>query len=164
MAPVHDPRPGMPQPTISERGHPMPRRATPEKSVTLRHHRLARDASMRPEPGSKAGSGGPQRRTSSGESNYTGQSDPKNWFDRSNRNPPATFDHASMHGNDLLPGTDFDTFTWAAQLTISSRPTFLPEAIRFVQRRTPFQRKRRRALPFGTLFTPSVPTAACTQQ
>ncbi|PSR97752.1 frequency clock protein [Coniella lustricola] len=96
MVPVKGSRQGTPEPRVNERCHPMPRRATPEKSVTLRHHRLARDASMRPEPGSKAGSGGPQRRLSSGESNYTGQSDPKHWFDRSNRNPPAAFDHATM--------------------------------------------------------------------
>ncbi|KAF3763801.1 frequency like sequence [Cryphonectria parasitica EP155] len=81
---------------LSDRGHPMPRRTTPEKSVTLRHHRLARDASMRPEPSSNAGSGVLRRRNSSGESHETRQSDPKHWFDRSNRNPPVAFDHATM--------------------------------------------------------------------
>ncbi|KUI61682.1 Frequency clock protein [Cytospora mali] len=78
------------------RGHPMPRRASPENSVTLRHHRLARDASMKPPSGTNTGSGSPPRRDSSGESHATGQSDPKKWFDRSNRNAPAAFDHATM--------------------------------------------------------------------
>ncbi|KAJ4421134.1 hypothetical protein N0V82_003898 [Gnomoniopsis sp. IMI 355080] len=84
-----------PSPT-SARGHPMPRRASPEQSVTLRHHRLARDASMRPEPVSNGDPGTSPRRNSSGESQLTGQSDPKKWFDRSNRNPPAAFDQGSM--------------------------------------------------------------------
>ncbi|KAG8162099.1 hypothetical protein KVR01_007864 [Diaporthe batatas] len=82
--------------TLSDRGHPMPRRASPEGSVTLRHHRLARDASMRPETGSNAVSGSSPRRNSSGESHDTGQSDPKRWFDLSNKNAPAAFDHATM--------------------------------------------------------------------
>ncbi|ROW07388.1 hypothetical protein VMCG_03870 [Cytospora schulzeri] len=78
------------------RGHPMPRRATPENSVTLQHHRLARNASMKPPTGSNVSPGSPPRRDSSGESHITGQSDPKNWFDRSNQNAPAAFDHATM--------------------------------------------------------------------
>lgn len=84
------------QPRTSERGHPMPRRATPETSVTLRHHRLARDASMRPEPASNADPGSSARRNSSGDSHVTGHSDPKNWFDLSNRNAPTAFDSTSM--------------------------------------------------------------------
>ncbi|ROV95600.1 hypothetical protein VSDG_05377 [Cytospora chrysosperma] len=78
------------------RGHPMPRRASPENSVTLRHHRFARDASMKPPTGTNVSPGSPPRRDSSGESHLTGQSDPKNWFDRSNQNAPAAFDHATM--------------------------------------------------------------------
>ncbi|KAK2607991.1 hypothetical protein N8I77_006629 [Diaporthe amygdali] len=85
-----------PGPPISDRGHPMPRRASPQGSVTLRHHRLARDASMKPETGSNAVSGSSPRRNSSGESHVTGQSDPKKWFDLSNSNAPAAFDHATM--------------------------------------------------------------------
>lgn len=77
--------------------HPLPRRASAADSVTLRHHRLARDASLRASPGS-----GPTiysnvtsspRRNSSGDSHETGQSDPKQWFDQSNQNPTATFDN-----------------------------------------------------------------------
>lgn len=88
-------------------GHPLPRRSTPEKSVTLYHHRLAHEASKRfenekqqstltshPQPQIHAQ---PQataspRRDSSGESNET---DPKTWFDRSNNNPVGHYD-ASM--------------------------------------------------------------------
>ncbi|CAN8105049.1 unnamed protein product [Discula destructiva] len=89
------PKGTQPIPT-SARGHPMPRRASPEQSVTLRHHRLARDASMRPEPTSQPDHLTSPRRDSSNESHATGQSDPKNWFDRSNRNAPAAFDQNSM--------------------------------------------------------------------
>lgn len=86
-----------PPPAVSSRGHPMPRRASPEQSITLRHHRLAHDASMRAGPRSNDNASSP-RRNSSGESYDTGTSDPKRWFDRSNRNPPAAFDHTSMDG------------------------------------------------------------------
>lgn len=51
---------------------------------------------MRPEPVSNGDTGTSPRRNSSGESQVTGQSDPKKWFDRSNRNPPAAFDQGSM--------------------------------------------------------------------
>lgn len=53
---------------------------------------------MRPETGSNAVSGSSPRRNSSGESHVTGQSDPKRWFDLSNKNAPAAFDHATMDG------------------------------------------------------------------
>lgn len=90
------------QSQVSDRGHPMPRRATHEASVTLRHHRMARDASMKP---SSLGTG-PVRfanldtANSPGDSLDTGHSDPKNWFDRSNKNnnPSAAFDQSSMDG------------------------------------------------------------------
>lgn len=98
MADVKTKSQGTQPPPTSARGHPMPRRASPEQSVTLRHHRLARDASMRPEPASNGDTATSPRRNSSGESQITGQSDPKNWFDRSNRNPPAVFDQGSMDG------------------------------------------------------------------
>ncbi|PHH85567.1 hypothetical protein CDD83_239 [Cordyceps sp. RAO-2017] len=89
--------PPQPPPTSC---HPLPRRTSPANSVTLRHHRLARDASLRASPGS-----GPAntsnvtsspRRNSSGESHETGQSDPKKWFEQSNQNPTATFDNNVM--------------------------------------------------------------------
>lgn len=84
-----------PHTTSNERGHPLPRRASPEQSVTLRHHRLARDATMKA-LGRSANLGGDPSispcRHSSGESQETRNSDPKNWFDQSNRNPTATYD------------------------------------------------------------------------
>jgi len=69
--------------------------------VTLRHHQQARDASLRANAGSaQAGktttSASSPRRNSSGESQDTGHSDPKNWFDQSNKNPIATFDSHAM--------------------------------------------------------------------
>lgn len=86
----------------SGRGQPLPRRTSPANSVTLKHHRLARDASLRASAGS-----GPANNTDStcspgrnspGESHYTGQSDPTKWFDQSNQNPMATFDNNIMEG------------------------------------------------------------------
>lgn len=74
-----------------------PRRVSPANSVTLRHHRLAHDASMRASPASAQPSGSQlsnNRRNSSGDSHDTGQSDPMNWFDKSNQNPTATFGNA----------------------------------------------------------------------
>ncbi|ORY67226.1 frequency clock protein, partial [Pseudomassariella vexata] len=70
-----------------------PRRTSPENSITLRYHRLARDAARRNSPTvvpkiSFVGS----RRNSSGESNDTGVSDAKKWFNRSNENANAVFD------------------------------------------------------------------------
>jgi hypothetical protein len=69
--------------------------------VTLMHHRIARDGSLR----ATAGSVPPadtnttsSRRNSSGDSHDTGHSDPKKWFDRSNQNPTATFDNNTMDG------------------------------------------------------------------
>ncbi|KAK0721503.1 frequency clock protein [Apiosordaria backusii] len=92
------------QPT-SDLGHPLPRRSTPEKSVTLYHHRLAHEASKRidntkqqstltshPQSRTQQETTASPRRDSSGESNET---DPKTWFDRSNNNPVGRYD-ASM--------------------------------------------------------------------
>ncbi|KAI0419864.1 frequency clock protein [Xylaria grammica] len=81
-----------------------PRRTSPENSITLRHHRLARDASRRhPPPGipnahpsaAKAQTKLP-RRNSSEESNETRQSDPRHWFDQSNQNTQSNFDTGVM--------------------------------------------------------------------
>lgn len=99
-----------PPPQLLDRGHPMPRRTTHDKSVTLRHHRHARDANIKAEAAGRltAAPTRSPRRNSSGESHETGQSDPKKWFDRSNRNPVAIFDDASsMDGefDDRLPPT-----------------------------------------------------------
>ncbi|RYC55189.1 hypothetical protein CHU98_g11018 [Xylaria longipes] len=81
-----------------------PRRATPENSITLRHHRLARDASRRHSPPSipNAHSSAakcqmiPPRRNSSDESNETGWSDPRQWFDKSNQHTGDTLLTNSM--------------------------------------------------------------------
>jgi hypothetical protein len=85
----------------SNRGHPLPRRVLPANSVTLRHHRLARDASLR----ARAGAGPVTTKTtslaprnSSGETHDIGNSDAKKWFDQSNQNPTATFDSNAMDG------------------------------------------------------------------
>ncbi|KAI9147715.1 Frequency clock protein [Paramyrothecium foliicola] len=91
---------GSPPSPLSPTGHPLPRRAPPGESVTLRHHKLARDASLRAASGAtptkpESDLSSP-RRNSSGDSNETKQSDPKKWFDQSNENPTATFDNTLM--------------------------------------------------------------------
>ncbi|KAB5542721.1 frequency clock protein [Coniochaeta sp. 2T2.1] len=84
-----------PRPLRSERGHLLPRRTSPETSVTLQPHRFARDASLRAGR-TPAVDGGvisaAARRNSSDESNETHHSDPKKWFHSSNENPTATYD------------------------------------------------------------------------
>lgn len=85
---------------------PHPRRALAENSVTLGNYRRSRDASLRASAGSdspdqvvnKSKSSSSLGRNSSGESNDTGHSDPKKWFDQSNKNPTATFDSNAMDG------------------------------------------------------------------
>ncbi|KAG6000950.1 hypothetical protein E4U43_001453 [Claviceps pusilla] len=103
--PLHSQKPqGTPVPTLNSTGQPLPRRISPEKSVTLNHHRLTRDASLRVSTGStpanNSNTASSPRRNSSGDSHETGQSDPKKWFDQSNENPTATFDHATMDESD----------------------------------------------------------------
>ncbi|KAK4445023.1 frequency clock protein [Podospora aff. communis PSN243] len=80
------------QPPSDDRGHPQPRRTTPDQSVTLQNHRLARDASRKAAPVGAVTQGpvSSPRRNSSEESHDTGQSDARGWFNRSNRNPGAT--------------------------------------------------------------------------
>lgn len=76
-----------------------PRRTLPENSITLRHHRIAREASKRNAsgPGSEASATQSPRRNSSDESNETGAvSDAKQWFDNSNENPNTVLDTISM--------------------------------------------------------------------
>lgn len=96
----HDPGTSL----LPEQQLPQPRRALPENSVTLGNYRSARDASLRASAGSdspdqivsKSKSSSSLGRNSSGESNETGNSDPKKWFDQSNKNPTATFDSNAM--------------------------------------------------------------------
>ncbi|KAH6883808.1 frequency clock protein-domain-containing protein [Thelonectria olida] len=84
-------------------GHPLPRRASPEKSITLRHHRLARDASLRFSLGSAPPNANIEtfspRRNSSSDGYETGQSDPKKWFCHSNQNPSTTVDNNIIDRN-----------------------------------------------------------------
>ncbi|KAI0127844.1 frequency clock protein [Xylariales sp. AK1849] len=68
-----------------------PRRTSPEKSITLKHHRMAREAPRR-NAAPKVSIVDSPRRQSSDESDETGFSNPKRWFDRSNENPSAVFD------------------------------------------------------------------------
>lgn len=75
-----------------------PRRTSPENSITLRHHRMAREASRR-NASMAAAAAAPQisitkspRRNSSKESENTGTSDPTRWFDQSNEHHNAVFD------------------------------------------------------------------------
>ncbi|TEA12135.1 Frequency clock protein [Colletotrichum sidae] len=87
------------QPPTSPKGHPLPRRSSPEHSVTLLHHRLARQASERAAStlaaaAASSGSFSSPRRHSSGESHNTGPSDPKKWFDQNNENPTALYSQA----------------------------------------------------------------------
>ncbi|KAH8880374.1 hypothetical protein GQ53DRAFT_543818 [Thozetella sp. PMI_491] len=80
-----------------DRGHPLPRRTTSDKSVTLRHHRLARDVTrVAAQAASAQAPTSSPRRNSSGESHETAHSDAKKWFDRSNLNPNASYDAGSM--------------------------------------------------------------------
>ncbi|KAK5661744.1 hypothetical protein OQA88_9845 [Cercophora sp. LCS_1] len=60
-------------------------------SVTLRHHQPARGVFKNVEPSSAAAvpPANSPRRDSSGESHLTAPSDPRGWFDQSNRNPPV---------------------------------------------------------------------------
>ncbi|KAL1884114.1 hypothetical protein VTK73DRAFT_6783 [Phialemonium thermophilum] len=94
----HDPG-SSPFTPMHNRGHPLPRRTAPENSVTLRNHRLARDASMKAAAAGDSGLGdpiGPPEQLSSEESNETNRSDTQAWFDRSNRNPTAAFEPVGM--------------------------------------------------------------------
>ncbi|GKT55780.1 frequency clock protein [Colletotrichum tofieldiae] len=92
------------QPPTSPKGHPLPRRSSPEHSITLRNHRLAHEASekaalTRAVAAVSSGSSSSPHRQSSGESHNTGPSDPKKWFDQNNENPTALY----SHGMDVDP-------------------------------------------------------------
>ncbi|ETS83982.1 hypothetical protein PFICI_05858 [Pestalotiopsis fici W106-1] len=79
-----------------------PRRTSPENSITLRHHRMARQASQRNLEKQQALARTTKqtipivsvtespRRNSSGESHETGVSDPRQWYEQSNQNHPTT--------------------------------------------------------------------------
>ncbi|KXH62097.1 hypothetical protein CNYM01_13298 [Colletotrichum nymphaeae SA-01] len=87
------------RPPSSPNGHPLPRRSSPEHSVTLRNHRLAHEATekaalARALAAASSGSSSSPNRQSSGESHNTGPSDPEKWFDQNNENPTTTYDGA----------------------------------------------------------------------
>ncbi|KAK5625293.1 hypothetical protein RRF57_001009 [Xylaria bambusicola] len=91
----------LPNPAIT---YTNPRRIAPEKSITLQHHRLARDASRRQPPPSipnaHSSAAEPQmstaRRNSTNESHETRWSDPRAWFEESNQNPKSTLETSEM--------------------------------------------------------------------
>ncbi|KAH6686834.1 frequency clock protein [Plectosphaerella plurivora] len=102
---------GPPLQSPNAAGQPMPRRTSAQKSVTLQHHRLTRDATMKAQSPSKLQQQQRQptsvprisvshepasspRRNSSGDSHETAQSDPRTWFDQSNENPTAAYSQA----------------------------------------------------------------------
>ena len=119
---------------LSDKNHHLPRRTTAANSITLRNHRLSRDASLRMGTASAqachTNAMSSPRRNSSGESYGTSRSDPKRWFDQSNRNPTATYDNATM------PSKLCATVLRNKVLTKVSGSSFFPEGNRLVQRRT----------------------------
>lgn len=110
-----------------------PRRTSPENSITLQHHRLAREALKRHAPANiPAASHATNlpRRKSSGESNDTGLSDGRKWFDRTNQNFKGSLDTSGM---DVDP-------PFFQRETDSSNEEMVPSqspAYRFVQNRAP---------------------------
>ncbi|KAK1986474.1 frequency clock protein [Colletotrichum cereale] len=92
------------QPPTSPKGHPLPRRSSPENSITLHNHRLAHEAnakelSMRAAAAATRSESSSPYRQSSGESHNTGPSDPNKWFEQSNENPKALY----SNGIDIDP-------------------------------------------------------------
>ncbi|KAI1643008.1 frequency clock protein [Daldinia loculata] len=82
-------------PTVPSVTYNNPRRKSPDASITLQYHRQARNASKR-DPQTANPPIHPifskPRRNSSGDSNETGMSDPKKWFDTSNQKAMHTAD------------------------------------------------------------------------
>ncbi|KAI2616744.1 frequency clock protein [Hypoxylon sp. NC1633] len=124
-----------PPPTVT---YINPRRTSPENSITLRHHRLARESRRHspttvatPHPATVKS----PRRNSSGDSNETSLSDPKIWFDFSNQNETSKMDTSAM---DVDPPfyqkrKETDSSNEEAKYEV---PTQSP-VYRFVQSRTP---------------------------
>nr|AAA57121.1 FRQ [Neurospora crassa] len=104
MADSGDKSQGMRPPPFDSRGHPLPRRASPDKSITLENHRLARDTSSRVTSSSALGvtESQPQLKSSPTRRNSSGESEPTNWFNQSNRNPAAAF-HDESHIMEVDP-------------------------------------------------------------
>ncbi|KAI0424338.1 frequency clock protein [Xylaria sp. FL1042] len=104
-----------------------PRRTSPEKSITLRHHRLARDASRRHPPPSipnAHSSAIKARRNSSEESNETRWSDPKQWFEQSNQNPKGTLNTSHMDVDPPFFQRETDSSNEEAQNMVPQLPGY----------------------------------------
>ncbi|KAI0185270.1 frequency clock protein [Xylaria flabelliformis] len=109
-----------------------PRRTTPENSITLRHHRLARDASKRNPPptipnahsSAVKGQAKPPRRNSSDESNETGLSDPRQWFDSSNQHTGGTLLTSTMDVDPPFFQKETDSSNEDAHILLSQSPAF----------------------------------------
>ncbi|KAI3325783.1 frequency clock protein [Xylariaceae sp. AK1471] len=118
-----------------------PRRTSPENSITLRHHRLARDASRRYLPPiiPHADSSVPKnhvkspRRNSSGESIETGRSDPRQWFERSNENARNTLNTTTMDIDPPFYQKETDSSNEETHNVVPSQSP----AYRYVQGRVP---------------------------
>ncbi|KAI1291320.1 frequency clock protein [Xylaria venustula] len=109
-----------------------PRRTSPENSITLRHHRLARDASRRHPPPTipNAHSSAsrdqmkPPRRNSSEESHETRWSDPRLWFDQSNQNPKNSLDPSGMDVDPPFYQKETDSSNEEALNLVSQLPPY----------------------------------------
>ncbi|KAI1427646.1 frequency clock protein [Xylaria sp. FL1777] len=118
-----------PTPTVTYKN---PRRTSPENSNTLRHHRLARDASRRHPPPAipNAHSSAikpqtkPPRRNSSEESNETGWSDPRQWFEQSNQNTKISLDPGSMDIDPPFFQKETDSSNEEAHNTLPQLPEY----------------------------------------
>ncbi|KAI1259614.1 frequency clock protein [Xylariaceae sp. FL1019] len=114
-----------------------PRRTSPENSITLRHHRLAHEASKQFAPteipnahSSLKPNVKSPRRYSSGESHETGRSDPRRWFDQFNTNAVANTNAMDMDPPFYQKETD------SSNEELHAMPTQSP-AYRHVQSRGP---------------------------
>ncbi|KAJ1326019.1 Frequency clock protein [Microdochium nivale] len=124
-----------------------PRRSSPENSVTLRHHRLAQEASRLNQLAARIAAAPPRipavnipqptspRRGSSGESNGTSFSDPRKWFDGANTNKPGTADAFAMDVDP--PFYQRETDSSNEDLGNGHMITSQSPAYRFVQNRAP---------------------------
>lgn len=139
--PKNAPAGSEPPPIVTYRN---PRRTSPENSITLRNHRLARDASRRHSPTAVPAAPQPTdvkspRRHSSGESNETGLSDPKHWFNKLNDNEKGNMDTTAMDIDP--PFYQRETDSSNEEVTKYGVPSQSP-AYRFVQGHTPGVRPR----------------------
>lgn len=136
MPPCSEPPPPPPSGAVTYRN---PRRASPESSVTLRHHRLALEAAeRRPSTNIAANiAAAPHsialpRRKSSGESNDSKVSDGREWFDRTNQNFKGHLDTSGMDVDPPFFQKDTYSSNEDGQLVPSQSPAY-----RFVQNRAP---------------------------